>query len=88
MKLVNELQPDAIDINIDYELTRTVRVILLNENHKIALLHVVEDDYHKIPGCCIVKDKDKIETLKREIYEETGVTDKSMFPKTNDRKKS
>lgn len=50
-----------------------VRAIVVDEDGKVALVHVGRDNYYKIPGGGIDKDENKIEALKRECIEEAGV---------------
>jgi len=50
-----------------------VRAIVVDENRKVALVHVGRDNYYKIPGGGIDEGENKIEALKRECIEEAGV---------------
>ncbi|WP_297518377.1 NUDIX hydrolase [uncultured Clostridium sp.] len=55
-----------------YNLRRTARVVLVNEQNEIALLNVSNEGYHKLPGGAIEKGESKEEAAKREVEEETG----------------
>ena len=57
----------------DFRNREAVRAIVVDENRKVALVHVGRDNYYKIPGGGIDKDENKIEALKRECMEEAGV---------------
>jgi 8-oxo-dGTP diphosphatase len=58
------------------ELTYTdrysVRVVAVQESGKIALIHVKDGDYYKLPGGGMEKDEDHSKTALREAQEETG----------------
>ncbi|MGL4654839.1 MAG: NUDIX domain-containing protein [Sarcina sp.] len=55
-----------------YNLRRAARVVLVNEENKIALLNVTNEGYHKLPGGGIEKDETREEAAVREVEEETG----------------
>jgi hypothetical protein len=38
------------DTPVRYEMRKAARAVLMNENHQIALLHVANDCYCKLPG--------------------------------------
>ena len=50
----------------------SVRGIILKDE-KIALVHSLKYDYYKFPGGGCKKDENHIETLVREVKEETGL---------------
>lgn len=55
-----------------YNLRRAARVVLVNEENKIALLNVSNEGYHKLPGGGIEKDETIEAAAFREVEEETG----------------
>ena len=57
-----------------YDIRRSSRGIIFDENNNIALFHVKKKGYHKTPGGGIEDDESPIIALKREILEETGCT--------------
>ena len=50
----------------------SARAVIFDEDNKIALLHVVNKNYHKLPGGGMEKGENIIEALKREAKEEIG----------------
>lgn len=55
-----------------YNLRRAARVVLINEENKIALLNVSNEGYHKLPGGGIEKGESIEAAAHREVEEETG----------------
>jgi len=55
-----------------YEVREAARVIVFDEQHNIALLHVVNDGYYKLPGGGIEENEDRLVALQRECKEEIG----------------
>jgi 8-oxo-dGTP diphosphatase len=53
-------------------LRRAARMILINYENQIALMHVTCDKYHKLPGGGIEGDEDIQKALIREVLEESG----------------
>ena len=51
----------------------SVRGLIITHN-KVAMVYSDKYDYYKFPGGGIENDEDHIETLKREVLEETGLT--------------
>ena len=51
----------------------SVRGVIIADN-KVAMVYSHKYDYYKFPGGGIENDEDHIETLKREVLEETGLT--------------
>ena len=58
----------------------TVRCIIINQNQQICLLHSRAKDYYAIPGGGIEPNETLLQTLDREVYEETGYTIKNPIP--------
>lgn len=56
-----------------YHVRKAARAIILNGNAKIALLHVSQKNYHKLPGGGLEKAEDIQEALRRETLEEVGI---------------
>ncbi|SHH76451.1 NUDIX domain-containing protein [Clostridium grantii] len=77
MELITEIYHGTIGIenskeNIKYEIRKAARAVLINENNKIAVLHVAKDNYYKLPGGGVEGNESIYETLSREVYEEVG----------------
>ena len=51
----------------------SVRGVIIADN-KVAMVYSAKHDYYKFPGGGIENDEVHIETLKREVREETGLT--------------
>lgn len=51
------------------------RAILINKDNEIALMHVSNRNYYKLPGEGVEKDETLEQTLKRELHEEAGADD-------------
>lgn len=78
MKLIREItEKDIVNKetyeDVNYRIRKASRAIVFNEEHKIALLNVSKDNYHKLPGGGIEKGEDTISALRRELMEEVGV---------------
>lgn len=75
MKRIGELNLENLtpDEYKNFRNREAVRAIVIDENKKVALVHVGRDNYYKIPGGGIDAGEDKIEALKRECIEEAGV---------------
>ncbi|MGL4451973.1 MAG: NUDIX domain-containing protein [Sarcina sp.] len=77
MKLIKEIFNEDLGLISNkkdraYNLRRAARVVLANEENKIALLNVSNEGYHKLPGGGIEKGETIEEAAFREIEEETG----------------
>lgn len=55
-----------------YTVREAVRAIVTDNKGKIAMLHVKNKNYYKIPGGGIKDGENKIDALKRECLEEIG----------------
>lgn len=78
MKLIREIAERDITSKetyeeINYKIRKASRAVIFNEENKIAILNVSNDNYHKLPGGGIEKDEDIITALRRELMEEVGV---------------
>ena len=56
----------------EYTFREAARAVVVDSDGKIALLHVTNEGYYKLPGGGIDKNEDKISALKRECLEEIG----------------
>lgn len=74
MKRLKTLNPEhATKKEVDkYNLRHAVRAVVVDEDGKVALLHVTRDKYYKLPGGGIEASEDKMAALERECYEEIG----------------
>lgn len=77
MKLIREITEKDITNKENYEETsykvrKASRAVVFNEENKIAILNVSNDNYHKLPGGGIERDEDIITALRRELIEEVG----------------
>lgn len=78
MKLIREITEKDITNKENYEETsykvrKASRAVVFNEENKIAILNVSNDNYHKLPGGGTERDEDIITALRRELIEEVGV---------------
>lgn len=78
MKLIREITEKDITNKenyeeISYKIRKASRAVVFNEENKIAILNVSNDNYYKLPGGGIEKDEDIITALRRELIEEVGV---------------
>jgi len=79
MKLVAEITDKDIGTNVEggyfgnqYKVRKASRIIVLNDEKKIAILNVAKRQFHKLPGGGIEEGEDIIGALKREVLEEVG----------------
>src|SRR5688572_4730076 len=56
----------------EYPVREAARAIVTDEDGLIALLHVSNKNYYKLPGGGMEKGEDRIQALKRECLEEIG----------------
>lgn len=55
-----------------YALREAARAVVVDDENSIALLHVKNGDYYKLPGGGIEENEDVPDALKRELLEEIG----------------
>lgn len=55
-----------------YNLREAARAIVLDAENNVAILHVTNEKYYKIPSGGIEHNENKIDALKRECLEEIG----------------
>ncbi|MGL4740434.1 MAG: NUDIX hydrolase [Sarcina sp.] len=77
MKLIKEIFNKDIGLvskkkDRAYNLRRASRVVLFNNEEKIALLNIRNEGYYKLPGGALEKDETRENAALREIEEETG----------------
>ncbi len=74
MKSLGILNPEnALEEEIaKYQFRECARAIVYDQNGKIGILHVSNENYHKLPGGGVEKGEDILEALKRECQEELG----------------
>lgn len=74
MKLLKTLNPqNATPEEFNKYATREAsRAIVVDKDNNIAILHVTNEKYYKLPGGGIEKDEDKKVALNRECLEEIG----------------
>lgn len=87
MKLLAEISEGTLGINeqfeslgSEYRLRKSARVILLNQEGKMAVQHVKNYTYHKLPGGGIRAGKSIEGALRREVKEEVGCDCKIIRP--------
>lgn len=57
---------------LGYSTRQAVRAVVLDDENNVALLHVSNENYHKLPGGGIEGSEDHTAALKRECLEEIG----------------
>lgn len=74
MKKITIINPEKVSDKEakKYKNRRASRAIVLDNDGKIALLYVSKKKYYKLPGGKMEKGESRIETLKRECWEEIG----------------
>lgn len=74
MKLLATLNPEDSreDEYRGYPLREAVRAVVVDDQNKIAILHVSRDGYYKLPGGGVDDGEDHMTALKRECLEEIG----------------
>ena len=63
---------DAEILGKTYELRKSARAILMNENGEIAIQYLANHFFHKLPGGGVEAGETVAEALVREIKEEVG----------------
>lgn len=77
MKLITEIYDSGQSshrTDKPYWIRKASRAIVSNERGEIALLHVKADGYYKLPGGGIEAEESINEALRREVWEEVGVS--------------
>lgn len=78
MRLLFALDAKDYDINSKAIIRPSVRGIIIRGD-RVGMVHSLGYDYYKFPGGGIEKDESQIDTLMREVAEETGL---SVMPGT------
>jgi 8-oxo-dGTP diphosphatase len=69
----SDLYEGVIDADsTEYSLRTAARAIVFDDENHVALLHVGEHHYYKLPGGGIEEGEDQKEALRRELLEEIG----------------
>lgn len=74
MKNLAILNPEQVSPEIwqAYPVRQAVRAVVVDDDKKVAVLHVTAFNYHKIPGGGIDPGEDQMTALQRECLEEIG----------------
>jgi 8-oxo-dGTP diphosphatase len=64
--------------NVHYEERHAVRAVVLDDIGRVALLYVGKTFHHGLPGGGMKQGESKLQALKREVREETGVNAKVL----------
>lgn len=68
----NEESADQKAVERSFALRQAARAVLLDDSGRMALMYVVRDGYHKLPGGGIEDGEDVFAALRREMREEAG----------------
>ena len=71
LKLINPENVSEEEVK-SYKVREAARAVVVDEDGKIALLHVAKENYYKLPGGGIEEGEDKMKALERECQEEIG----------------
>ena len=71
LKLINPENVTEEEVK-GYRVREAARAIVVDEDGKIALLHVTNENYYKLPGGGLEGSEDKLIALQRECQEEIG----------------
>ena len=87
MKLLAEISEGSLglsdqfeQLDTTYELRKSARVILLNEEGKMATQYLGKYTFHKLPGGGVDQGETTEEAAKREVLEEVGSECKIIKP--------
>lgn len=72
--LSSDTVPERAEIT-DWRHRNAARAVLLNDQGEVALMHVANEGYYKLPGGGFDDGESAEEALAREVTEETGHTD-------------
>lgn len=90
MKFLAEIHHGDLGLTLDqsggqsyetaYKVRKTVRTVLLDPFGKVALLHLVNDGFYKLPGGGLDDDEDVVLALKRIVRDKVGVEIEVLKP--------
>ena len=66
--------------NVQYNIRKAARAIVINKDNGIALMHAQKYNYYKIPGGGVEANESIQQALKREVFEEAGCKVKVSRP--------
>lgn len=74
MRLLATIKPEEVTAKKAKEFRRrqSARAVVFDASGNIALLHVTQHSYHKLPGGGIMPNEDTVAALRRECLEEIG----------------
>ncbi|MCC6711101.1 MAG: NUDIX domain-containing protein, partial [Candidatus Pacebacteria bacterium] len=74
MQLIATINPEQTteQESKTYQIREAVRAIVIDEQNNLAILHVTNYQYYKLPGGGINPGENKLTALKRECLEEIG----------------
>lgn len=78
MKLLKEIYDKSLSLgegpllNEKYIFRKSARGIVLNENGEMAVQHLTNRGYHKLPGGGVDRGEAEADAFKREVLEEVG----------------
>lgn len=74
MKLIKLINPENVSEEEvkDYRTREAGRAVVFDNDNKVALLHVTNENYYKLPGGGVEEGEDKMMALYRECHEEIG----------------
>jgi len=78
MKILAEISEKSLGfgdkeiLGKNYELRKSARAILFNNQGEISVQNIKRDGFHKLPGGGVENDEDLKEAVQREIKEEVG----------------
>ena len=71
LKLINPENVSGEEVK-NYKVREATRAVVFDEEGKIVLLHVIKENYYKLPGGGVEETEDKMISLRRECQEEIG----------------
>jgi len=75
-----DIFPGYKEQKINYQVREASRAVIFDKSGQIAVLHVAQGDYYKLPGGGLEKGESQLAALLRECLEETGCYLQNIFP--------